>query len=265
MTNKGFDYTKLDEEIYMICFSQPRYPGEIKELLINSGRTTQQSQLLLNNSKSRITKLINEGWLKELTEDEKQKIIDDVNDKRANRRRYIQSTLNPIIEYFQDQIKLEKNERRQLKHLFEKKTFKTVFTWENGFHSFIYVKEFLFQLTFWTNIAIKYTDPYRMKNKTMSKTEHKKMFSDMIQQLMEIRNSIAIRIAPDFEIEWSESKRDWFYSFIEDTKDKLKPPLFDKLMNLSNNQMMFFEIAISLLASGEFVNAIRKTKFNKNK
>ena len=263
MKNNG--YTSLDEEIYMICFSQPRYPGEIKELLATIGRTTQQSQLLLNNPKSRITKLIKKGWLEELTKEEKQKIIGKINDKRAKRRRYVQSTLKPLIEYFKEQIKLAKNEERQLKHIIEKRSFRPMLAWELGFRSFYSVKEFLFLYTFWTNIAIKYTEPYRKKKKKgkISKVEEKKLFYDFTSQLLEKRNTIADRVAPELRVDWSSSDKDQFYSFIVEANDKLKPPLFDKLMKLSNNQMMFFQIALGFLACGEFINELQQKQTKK--
>lgn len=249
----------------MICFSQPRYPGEIKELLSTIGRTTQQSQLLLNNPKSRITKLIKKGWLKELTYEEKQKIIGKINDKRAKRRCYVQSTLEPLIDYFKEQIQLAKNEERQLKHIIEKRSFRPMLSWELGFRSFYSVKEFLFLYTFWTNITIKYTEPYRKKKKKgkISKVEEKKLFSELTSQLIEKRNAIAHRVAPELKINWSSSQRDQFYSFIVDANDKLKPPLFDKLMKLSNNQRMFFEIALSFLSCGEFINELQQKQSKK--
>lgn len=247
----------------MICFSQPRYPGEIQELLLSYGRTTQQSQLLLNNPNSRLTKLIEEGWIEELDKEENQKLIEQVNDKRAKKRQYVQSTLTPIIDYFKTQIQLEKNEERQLKHLFEKKAFRPMFSWEYGFRNFYTVKEFIFQLTFWTTISIKYTNPYRIKEENVSKIGKRKIFSELTSQLLERRNKIAERVAPELKIKYSSDTYDKLYSFISDANTKLKPPLLDKLMKLSNNQKMYFEMALSFLSCGEFMNEFQQKQDNK--
>ena len=238
----------------MICFSVPRYPGEIRELLLKSGRTTQQSQLLLNNPHSRLTKLIERGWIIELSKADKKKILIDVNDKRAKRRRYVISTFDPIIDYFKGHIELAKNEERQLKHLLEKKTFRPIFSWEFGFRTFDSVKEFLFQLTFWTSVLDKYMEPYRIKKEKVDRIGKEKLFTYVMSQLFEKRNVIAERIAPEFKVKWTSSKKDFFYSFMNDASDKLKPPLFDKLISISNNKKMFFEMAITFLSCGEFIN-----------
>jgi hypothetical protein len=245
----------------MICFSQPRYPGEIIKLLTEYGRTTQQSQLLLNNKKSRITILLNNEWIKKLTKKEKQLIIEKIEDGRAKKRQYFQSTLTPLINYFDQQIPLAKNEKRQLEHLFKKESFKQMFSWENQFYSFNNVKEFLAQLTLWIHITNKYTEPYQIKTK--SNDERKEKFSIILDQLFKKRNEIAERISPKLKINITPSQKDQYYSFMNESSEKLKPPLLNKLMKLTNNSIIF-EMAISMLASGEFINEFHtKNKSNK--
>jgi hypothetical protein len=248
----------LDEEIYMICFSQPRYPGEIQDILVKSGRTTQPSQLLINHPKSTITKLIKKGWIKELTKKENQKIIEKIDDGRAKRRQYIQSTLEPLIEHFNERLTFAKNEKRQLKHLFEKKSFRPIFSWENGFHSFDKVQDFLIQLTIWMYIALKYASPYRKTGKKVKDIDEKKMFSETLREIFDKRNEISERVSPKLKIKITQKKSEDFYKFMIDIGDKLKPPLSDKLMTLSKNNQNIFDIAVSLLACGEYIAELRQ-------
>ena len=242
----------------MICLSQPRYPSEIQELLESIGRKTKQSQLLIDNPNSTITKLINKGWLKEISEKEKNKIIEKIDDGRAKKRRYIQSTLEPLVNYFKIQIELAKNEQRQLKHLFEKKSVKQLLSFENGFHYFNQVKTFLVNYTIWEYISIKYTDPYRLSIEKVKKIGEKKILSEILEQIYDKRNEIAKRILPDLKVEPSPEKQQQFYVFSQDIMDKLKPPLSNKLMKLYNKNQNFFEMAISLLACGEFINEFKQ-------
>jgi hypothetical protein len=247
----------LDEEIYMICFSQPRYPGEIQDILVKSGRTTQPSQLLINHPQSTITKLIKKGWIKELPKKENQKIIEKTKDGRAKRRQYIQSTLEPLIEHFNERLIFAKNEKRQLKHLFEKKSFRPIFSWENGFHSFDKVQDFLIQLTIWLYISSKYASPYKKTGKKAKDIDEKKMFSDTLHEIIGTRNEISERISPKLKIKITPEKSEKFYSFMIDISNKLKPPLSDKLLSLSKNNQNIFEIAVSLLAVGEYIAELR--------
>ena len=107
----------------MICFSQPRYIKEIRDLLIEHGHTTQQSQLLAKNKKSLFNQLIQKGWIEGIPKDERELLLMDVKDGRAKRRQYYRSTLTPIISTIDNKVNLAKNERRQLRHLLEKKSF----------------------------------------------------------------------------------------------------------------------------------------------
>ena len=247
----------LDEEIYMICFSQPRYPGEIQDILVKSGRTTQPSQLLINHPKSTVTKLIKKGWLKKLSKKENLKFIEKIDDGRAKRRQYIQSTLEPLIEHFNERLTFAKNEKRQLKHLFEKKSFRPIFSWENGFHSFDKVQDFLIQLTIWLYILSKYVSPYSKTGKKDKDIDEKKMFSDTLYEYIGTRNEISDRISPKLKIKITPEKSEVFYSFMVDIIDKLKPPLSDKLISLSKNNQNIFDIAVSLLACGEYIAELR--------
>ncbi|MBU0497446.1 MAG: hypothetical protein KKC68_06960, partial [Candidatus Thermoplasmatota archaeon] len=145
----------------MICFSQQRYIKEIRDLLNEHGHTTQQSQLLANNKNSIFNQLIQKGWIKEIPKDERELLLKDIKDGRAKRRQYYQSSLTPIINMIDQQITLAKNERRQLKHLLEKQSFRQLFSWENGIRSFYLFIDFLGQFTLWIFIASRYTDPYR--------------------------------------------------------------------------------------------------------
>lgn len=244
----------------MTCFSQPRYPGEIQELLNSIGRTTQPSQLLLKNKNSRLTKLIEKEWLEKLNEEQNQEIIKNIKDKRAKKRHYFISTLEPIINYIDSQVPLQKNERRQLKHLFEKKAFKSMFQFELGFHNFKTVKEFLFLLTFWTYTSNKYTAPYKTKMKNESDTSKKNRFSELSTQLMKKRNKIAERTFPELKLDLPTNTYNELYPFVQDSNLKLVPPLIEKLMQLSDNRILFFEMALDLLACGEFMEQYQQSK-----
>lgn len=261
---KDKTYTPLEEKIYMICFSKPRYPAEIQNLLTKSGRNTQPSQLLVNNKKSILTKLIKKEWLIEIKNKEKKQLIDRLEDGRSKNRRYFQSNINPLIDYFNSLIKLEKNEKRQLRHLFEKKNFIQFLSWENGFKTFNQVKEFLVQFTLWEYISIKYTDPYRLKNKDLINIDQKNLLNELVNQILYKRNRIAERIAPDLKIEFTKEKKESIFNYIDDISNKLKPPLFNKIIQLSHNRFNLFDMAITTLACGEFMSEFNQNK-NKHK
>jgi len=230
--------------------------------LQSSGRTTQQSQLLINNPNSIVTKLINKGWLERVSEEDKKKLIEKVSDGRSRRRTYIKSTNQPLIDYFKDQISFEKNEERQFNHLLEKKSFRPVFSWENGFRSFANVQDLMIQLVLWQYISFQYTIPHRLKKGEISKTNEKEFLSNIIRDITKKRNEIAERILPELRIQLSSNVQNEYSSFMDDINDKLKPPLSLKFISLAKNTRLLFEMIISTLACGEFMAEFQKNKYS---
>jgi hypothetical protein len=255
--NNNKKFTTLDKEIYMTCFSTPRYPTEIKQLLNKKGRTTQASQLLLDNDHSRITHLIKNNWLSELNEKDREILLKNDIDGRAKKRRYVYATLEPLLDYFYSLIDFQKNEKRQMKHLFEKKSFRPMISWELGFYSFEKVADFLVQFSIWLYVANHYTKPYRMTNKKIDEKQKRELKRDIINQIQDKRNSIAERIAPRLFFTFKPDEEDIVYSFVDDGLDKIKSPLLDKLMQLSQSKNYLLNMSISLLACGEFMEEFK--------
>ena len=119
------------------------------------------------------------------------------------------------------------------------------------------VQDFLIQLTIWLYILSKYVSPYRKTGKKAKDKDEKKMFSDTVHEFIGTRNEISDRISPKLKIKITPKKSETFYKFMIDISDKLKPPLSDKLLTLSKNNQNIFDLAVSLLAVGEYVAELR--------
>jgi hypothetical protein len=88
MKEKKEKILNLDEKIYLICYCKPRYVTEIAELLYQ--KQTQRYSKLTGKS-GIISTMLKKNELKEID----MKV--DTRDKRAKRRQYFQSEINPIF------------------------------------------------------------------------------------------------------------------------------------------------------------------------
>jgi len=122
----------------------------------------------------------------------------------------------------------------------------------------------LYLLTLWRYISIRYTKPYRLGEKDLNKIEEKKLFNKLIKNVIEKSNSIYDRVLPQLKIELTNEKTDMINTFVEDTFDKLKPPLSDRILKLPNNNPYMFQIMVMALASGEFMSELHR-EFPKHK
>ena len=105
MKQSEIKINSLEDNIYVICFSKPRYIEEImKELYTDEKQKTMRPKITVM-----VKEMLKKGILK-LDID----YMPVTSDNRANRRKYYSSPVRPIINEIEKTIKIKTKDKRQL-------------------------------------------------------------------------------------------------------------------------------------------------------
>jgi len=119
---------ELDDQIYTLCFSQPRYIDEIAKKMY--GKKWKTHTPTLAGKTGKIQKLSQKGWLTEMP-----KYKPKTKDKRSKKRKYYQSTAQPILEILTEILSLTPTEQQEIHTAIDTPAFRSTMEWEHNIKS----------------------------------------------------------------------------------------------------------------------------------
>jgi hypothetical protein len=112
----------LDEKIFVFCYPEKKYHTEIIKQIY---ATEHPSQSMISMISRKVKELIDIGWLEQVSGDA---FIDDNEDKRQVRRKYVISTSKPIIDYISNKVILSSEDKSSLSVMFNRDSIRKIFS-----------------------------------------------------------------------------------------------------------------------------------------